>query len=37
MRNQNVTGYPPIWAAASTDPDPSCPRQGNLIAAEVYS
>ena len=37
MRNQNVAGYQPGWAAASTDPDPSRPRQGNLIVAEVYS
>ena len=37
MRNRNVAEYPPSRAAASTDPDPSRPRQGNLIVAEVYS
>jgi hypothetical protein len=37
MRNQNVVGYPPGWAAASTDPDRSRPCQGNLIVAEVHS
>jgi len=37
MRNQNIAGYPPGWAVASTDPDRSRPRQGNLIVAEVYS
>jgi len=36
MRNQNVAWYPPSWAA-SADPDPSRPRQGNLIVAEVHS
>ena len=35
MRNRNVAGYPPGWAVASTDP--SRPRQGNLIVAEVHS
>ena len=37
MRNQDVAGYSSGWAVASTDPDPSRPRQGNLIVAEVYS
>jgi hypothetical protein len=37
MRNQKVAGYPPGWAVASADPDPSRPRQGNLIVAEVHS
>jgi hypothetical protein len=37
MRNQNVAEYPPGWAAASTAPDRSRPRQGNLIVAEVHS
>jgi len=37
MRNLDVAGYPPGRAAASTDPDPSRPRQGNLIVAEVHS
>jgi hypothetical protein len=37
MRNRNVAGYPLGRAVASADPDPSRPRQGNLIVAEVYS
>jgi hypothetical protein len=37
MRNQNVAGYPPGWAVASADPDPSRPCQGTLIVAEVHS
>jgi hypothetical protein len=37
MRNQSVAGYPPGWAVASADPDPSRPCQGNLIVAEVHS
>ena len=37
MRNQKVAGYPFSWAVASNDPDPSRPRQGNLIVAEVHS
>jgi hypothetical protein len=37
MRTQNGAGYPPGWAVASTDHDPSRPRQGNLIVAEVNS
>jgi hypothetical protein len=37
MRNRTVTGYPSGRAAVSTDPDPSRPRQGNLIVAEVHS
>ena len=37
MRNRNVAEYPSGRAAASTDPDLSRPRQGNLIVAEVHS
>ena len=37
MRNHDVARYPFGWAVASTDPDPSRPRQGNLIVAEVHS
>jgi hypothetical protein len=37
MRYRNVASYPFGWAATSTDPDPSRPRQGNLIVAEVHS
>jgi hypothetical protein len=37
MKNQDVAGYPFGWAVASSDPDPSRPRQGNLIVAEVHS
>jgi hypothetical protein len=37
MRNRNAAGYPLAGAVASTDPDRSRPRQGNLIVAEVHS
>jgi hypothetical protein len=37
MRNRNVAEYPPSWAVASSDSDPSRPREGNLIVAEVHS
>jgi hypothetical protein len=37
MGNRNVAGYPPGRTVASADPDPSRPRQGNLIVAEVHS
>jgi hypothetical protein len=37
MRNRTAAEYPSGWAVASTDPDPSRPRQGNLIVAEVHS
>jgi hypothetical protein len=37
MRNRTAAEHPAGRAAVSTDPDPSRPRQGNLIIAEVHS
>jgi hypothetical protein len=37
MRNRTTAEYPSGRTVASPDPDPSRPRRGTLIVAEVYS